>query len=458
MAEIQWMNGLYVGRGINRATGQMFQSAITFDPLQTALDDQGQQPTLTLKTISSTRQLAKSLDVDASASLRVGRRGNVSAKAQFSQEVDINSYYLYSLVTVDVVNAAQTIRNPVLKSEANALLTSGGWTAFARSYGLEYVEGIIPGGSYYALIEIRTTDSKKKEEITTKISGSYSGFGINAGATTAAANQIKEALAGQDIQVYVCESGGSGRSLPTTLDQMIQEAINFPDVVKQNPVPIAAIVNTYQGSVVIPPNVSGSSFFLDAQASTLNDYGELYLKLKKYRSDLKFTLEHMDEFFSNDSQSDLATKRAAFNQSLQNTDQEMKDLVQAGIDCSEDTNKCTARAPLPDNFFLPLPAGDSMITQQFLSGNSRKDFSAAHIFTNSTGVRKDCNYIQFDKKFKTPPTVRVSLKRIDSDQNKATRVDVYPDAITTDGFDVMYMTWGDSVVYGLEATWFAYGS
>lgn len=63
MAQVQWLEGLYVGRGINPATGEMFQPAIDYASVESV--DSGQKPKLDLKIISSSKQLANLLSVDA---------------------------------------------------------------------------------------------------------------------------------------------------------------------------------------------------------------------------------------------------------------------------------------------------------------------------------------------------------------------------------------------------------
>jgi len=71
MATVQWIGNMYEGRGFNRATGQLFQPAITFEPAIPVIKSQGQSSRLVLNTVSSSESLAASLSVDASAALRV---------------------------------------------------------------------------------------------------------------------------------------------------------------------------------------------------------------------------------------------------------------------------------------------------------------------------------------------------------------------------------------------------
>lgn len=353
MAQIQWLESLYVGRGINPATGEIFQPAIDYASVESV--DSGQKPKLDLKIISSSKQLANLLSVDAAASLRVKTKGNVSAQASFSDQQQVNSYYQYALVTVGVTNPTKTIRNPVLKQDARQLLESDGWEEFAKSYGLEFVESYIPGGYYYALIEIQTTDSSKQQEIAAQLSASYSNFGADAKVTAEASNQIKTALKDQKISVSVCQSGGSGDPLEVTLDKMIEQAINFTLLIKENPVPMIAITNTYRRGVPNLPKARNPNFSLMVQTTTLDELGEQYLELDDYKSNLEFVLKNLNQFSEYD---DLKReeKRKEFQESLNTTKKVINGLIRTAKECSNDCEKCSGYT-LPENFkYLPLPS------------------------------------------------------------------------------------------------------
>jgi len=67
--------------------------------------------------------------------------------------------------------------------------------------------------------------------------------------------------------------------------------------------------------------------------------------------------------------------------------------------------------------------------------------------------------VRFDHQFTVPPKVVASLCRIDADKNTNTRVsvDVKPEDVRGDGFDLLVGTWANSIVYGVTVTWIAYG-
>jgi hypothetical protein len=209
------------------------------------------------------------------------------------------------------------------------------------------------------LIEIQTTDSSKQQEIATQLSGSYSGFGVDATASTEAKHQIKTALKDQKISVSVCQSGGSGDPLEVTLDKMIEQAINFPTLIKENPVFMTAITNTYQRAVPDLPKPKGSQLFWNIQKNTLNELGEQYLELDDYKSNLEFVLKNLDKFGEFD-ELERKGKKAKFQASVDATKKEIDILIKKAKACSEDCNQCTSYT-LPETFEyleLPIPQGD----------------------------------------------------------------------------------------------------
>ena len=81
---------------------------------------------------------------------------------------------------------------------------------------------------------------------------------------------------------------------------------------------------------------------------------------------------------------------------------------------------------------------------------------AKHMF-NSKGDRKYSKFIKFSKKFKTKPNVIVSLKGIDSSNEKYVRINLFARNISNDGFNLECMAWDDSKNYGVYASWIALG-
>ena len=76
---------------------------------------------------------------------------------------------------------------------------------------------------------------------------------------------------------------------------------------------------------------------------------------------------------------------------------------------------------------------------------------------NSKGDRKYSKKINFKKIFKSKPNVIVSLKGIDSANSAYTRINLFAKNISNTGFDLECLTWENSVIYGVYASWIALG-
>lgn len=86
--------------------------------------------------------------------------------------------------------------------------------------------------------------------------------------------------------------------------------------------------------------------------------------------------------------------------------------------------------------------------------NSSTSWNLEH----GTGVRTTSKHVSFPNNYSKPPAVTVSLAHIDSFSKTSIRVNVYPENISEHGFDMVFYTWSDTVVYGLTGNWVAHGN
>lgn len=358
MSQIEWLENFYEGRGVNNATGQVFQSAITFDPPRSVLESPGSSSVLTMNVVESSSELLEALDVDVSASLRVKTKGNVSSGAKFAQKTAINSYHIFAVITVRVLNSTKLIRNPVLKPEASKLLSSKGWKEFARSYGLEYIEGYTTGGTYYAFIEVKTTSSEKQQEISAMLSGSYSGFGLDAKVTSEAENKINQALSNQSVSVYVAQSGGGGGedNLETSLPEMIKQSKEFPGLVAKYPVLVTASINKYENTVSLPDKIHDDDKILSLtpQQVKLEELAKRYLKLRDYKSSLSFALDSLDNMSAIDKSSNRELKEDELQAAYDSAQIEIDEILGLARQCSENPNSALAIV-VPQKVKIAIP-------------------------------------------------------------------------------------------------------
>jgi len=74
-----------------------------------------------------------------------------------------------------------------------------------------------------------------------------------------------------------------------------------------------------------------------------------------------------------------------------------------------------------------------------------------------SGERTYTTAVRFDKPFQVPPKVSVALSGQDVDATKNNRIVVTARDITVDGFNLVYITWTDSIEYIIWTTWIAIG-
>jgi len=74
------------------------------------------------------------------------------------------------------------------------------------------------------------------------------------------------------------------------------------------------------------------------------------------------------------------------------------------------------------------------------------------------GPRERRRRVGFDTPFRAAPMVHVALSLLDTDGRSNTRIDVGTDAITPEGFEIVFRTWRDSRVARIRVRWMAIGA
>jgi hypothetical protein len=65
--------------------------------------------------------------------------------------------------------------------------------------------------------------------------------------------------------------------------------------------------------------------------------------------------------------------------------------------------------------------------------------------------------VRFDAGFLEPPTVLVGVSLWDCDSSANLRADIAADAVTTEGFEIVFRTWADSRIARIRVGWTAMG-
>jgi hypothetical protein len=73
------------------------------------------------------------------------------------------------------------------------------------------------------------------------------------------------------------------------------------------------------------------------------------------------------------------------------------------------------------------------------------------------GDRESRFAVRFAEPFQAAPSVLVNIGLCDMDHHHNMRVDLSAENITTDGFDIVFRTWGDTRIARIRADWMAIG-
>jgi len=95
-----------------------------------------------------------------------------------------------------------------------------------------------------------------------------------------------------------------------------------------------------------------------------------------------------------------------------------------------------------------VDSGDEVLFSDFEDGGE--------MWTGS-GHRERSRRIEFSEKFLNPPTVQVSISLWDMDAGSVLRAEIRAEEITSEGFDIVYRTWGDSKIARARVAWTAIG-
>jgi len=85
------------------------------------------------------------------------------------------------------------------------------------------------------------------------------------------------------------------------------------------------------------------------------------------------------------------------------------------------------------------------------------DFETDGDMWTGRGQRERRKRIKFSETYRSPPAVHLTISLWDVDASTVVRADITAETITTDGFDMVFRTWGDTRVARVRASWMAIG-
>lgn len=85
------------------------------------------------------------------------------------------------------------------------------------------------------------------------------------------------------------------------------------------------------------------------------------------------------------------------------------------------------------------------------------DFEQGGEMWTGEGHRERRERIAFAQAFSAPPLVQVSMALWDMDSARNVRADVSAEAVTAEGFELVFRTWADTRVARVRLSWLAIG-
>lgn len=296
--KVDFIEGMNLGLGYNSASNIVHPvpAFVNVGNTYSVSMAQGQEVYMRIELLSNTLSLAEQMGVSASASLSYALTNKGSAKAFFSQSSKQNNYSIYVLVQIYVTNNTTLLdltKNYELKPEAKKLLPQN-QPEFIQQYGESFVSGIITGGEFIGILEIKSESDQEFQEIKTKLkgSGNWGAYDIKGSATFE--KKLEEVTSEYSLTTTVLKRGGTGPFLENlTRESFIKEALEFPEKVKgDNAYPYAALLTSFNN---IPREIP---FYLDItnQTSTLDRLGKWRQQLLNLLNDMEYARENPREF------------------------------------------------------------------------------------------------------------------------------------------------------------------
>lgn len=100
------------------------------------------------------------------------------------------------------------------------------------------------------------------------------------------------------------------------------------------------------------------------------------------------------------------------------------------------------------NHLIGLDQGDPIVFSDFNDGGE---------MWTGQGPRERRKYIAFSEAYRQPPVVHLSISLWDVDAATVVRSDIQAEAVTEEGFDIVFRTWGDTRVARVRVSWMAIG-
>ncbi len=355
-------SGMDYGVGYDSLSGNIRGEGVIRTEPQGIEDAEGYKISFRLRQVTTIQELEKSLEVDLSASIHFTLYGKGSLKAKYISEQKINKYSIYLLVRVVVKKPLRQMMNVELKNDAEQLLKKNP-EKFRQAYGDEFVKGIITGGEYFAILEVKATNQEDQKKISTSIRAKGHGWKV-AGAFQ---NAISEIAKSYSIDVISEQLGGSDTSIKETVEEIVNHAKNFPQTLRKDAIAYEATFLDYQA-------IAGA---VESNLINITNQRQFMEKLWNYRSNYLDNLLNIEYILNNPQQFGSFSSQEVNDQANEIRAQINK-ITERISQCANNYQACSLPTDLNQNpleLQLPQPKKSWALGDYALSNNSQSPSS-----------------------------------------------------------------------------------
>lgn len=288
--------GMTYGRGFDSLTGRIRGVGLLPAEAQSIPNAGGQVISYYLNKVESTHELEKSIGLDLEANAQFAQFGlfGASAKFSFAEESAFNSYSVFLVARIEVINAFKQVMDPKLDAESWSLLKDGKEERFREQCGDSFVAGLQTGGEFCAVLELRTESTSDQRTLSASLSGSY---GVVASGEASFSSRMREATSNRFLKISVFQAGGTETSTTDSVEEILARTKNYAAAVRKNPIPYVAQVLDY-GTLDLPapPNFPQ----LERARNVLLQYARQRDRLLALLNDLSYIRENPRQFVEPD--------------------------------------------------------------------------------------------------------------------------------------------------------------
>lgn len=337
---VPWKVGMELGRGYDSIRNQIKGKTDPSADLITYSVTQSQDIATSVGRVENESSLREMIGNDTDTTIGYGPV-SVSASSKFSKESTYNAYSLYFLVKSRVINSPILLKNEITIGAAAKVLNS---SEFFNTFGNFFVNGVITGGEFYALLEIATTSKEDKEKLEVSVGTSVTSGEASFNLTNKFTREVSSLAKTRNVTYFTAYTGTFGASAPMdTVEDITTFAKGFPaSVTPDKGETLYAIMTPYD-------NLSGFNQKLSVDMMAIEEIKKnlvnVFTRAKYINDSINFALTHVNEFSDTTSQ-------------LEKVQQQLTDVFTAVIAARrqidiDPTQKITIPA-LPDLSKLPI--------------------------------------------------------------------------------------------------------